>query len=360
MAEQIWNNPTTPATLAANMGSSDTFCFVTGAAGLYPYTGNFRIYVDTELMEVTGVSYGSCVGPMPLSLGPSVGAFQTGVPNGIAVFQIVRGTENTTAATHTSGANVLIMCSKAALSGLRYDVNQTGTFANRPTSGMQTGDHYKCTDIDYDFIYTGTVWQAYIGSIPVTVPPSAAGLFIINPASFSTSDNSHGTVYHQASGTSSGGYNVKGYYKPTATVPGTSAPYSNILGFRMWDTFDTGGQMYWGMFISNYSNIIFFGFGEDGPGYTVLSFNWTGGYSGFNPIANGSAASSLNQYKWLRFYDDGTNWNFYGSTNKQIWLTVYSGTRTNGYNWVGWGCCTQNSATSNQAMDVFDFSEGTS
>ena len=49
----------------------------------------------------------------------------------------------------------------------------SGAYASLPASGTNTGDTYRCTDSMYTFVWDGAAWDAYWGSFPVTVPPSA-------------------------------------------------------------------------------------------------------------------------------------------------------------------------------------------
>lgn len=81
-------------TLAANINSVSTALTVTSATK-FPTSGTFRIIVENEIMAVTAVS-GS-------------------------VFTVVRGSEGTTAASHTSGVSCALILTKSSIEALRVD-----------------------------------------------------------------------------------------------------------------------------------------------------------------------------------------------------------------------------------------------
>ena len=89
IAEQYVNNAI--STLSSSIISTDTTLTV-AAATAFPTVGNFHILVDNEIMRVTSVSG--------------------------TTFTITRGVEGTTAASHTSGVNVICIVSAEALQNL--------------------------------------------------------------------------------------------------------------------------------------------------------------------------------------------------------------------------------------------------
>lgn len=145
--EQYVNDPGT--TLNGAINSSVTSLVVASATG-YPTSGNFRILIDSELMEVTAVSG--------------------------TTWTVTRGAESSTAASHSNGAAVNAILSAAAIDAIRANVSQIGTYANLPTSGMKSGDQYHCSDAWYNFVFDGTNWIPFVrGQAPGQVyqPPTS-------------------------------------------------------------------------------------------------------------------------------------------------------------------------------------------
>lgn len=84
--EQYANNIS--GTLASAMTSSTLFMSLSSATG-FPTSGNFRVAIDSELIEVTNIAGVTC--------------------------NVLRGTEGTTAATHAMGATVYVVLTAAGL-----------------------------------------------------------------------------------------------------------------------------------------------------------------------------------------------------------------------------------------------------
>lgn len=116
------------------------------------------------------------------ALFPSAGNFTIAMNNPPAFFLLctsrtgdvltvsASGTEGTTATNQSSGTQITQVITAAALDGIRSDISGIGTFASLPATGMKAGDRYQTTDGPYSFIFDGTSWNAFFGSIPVTVP----------------------------------------------------------------------------------------------------------------------------------------------------------------------------------------------
>lgn len=77
----------------------------------------------------------------------------------------------TTDANAVSGDFVTITLCAAAEDQIRSDCSQLGPFSGLPTVA-KAGDRYKQTDGPYEWIYTGSVWQAFWNGYAVTLPPS--------------------------------------------------------------------------------------------------------------------------------------------------------------------------------------------
>lgn len=93
--EAFANNDIT--TLSANIGASDTVISVASVNNLAQLGGQFRLLIDSELLVVTGIDIGT------------------------NQFQVQRGQEGTTAASHSSGAQVVCILTAGALTKLKYD-----------------------------------------------------------------------------------------------------------------------------------------------------------------------------------------------------------------------------------------------
>lgn len=295
--EQIWNNPITPTTLASAISStSATSCSITSGT-YYPTTGNFRIQIDSELMEVTGVSG--------------------------TTFTIVRGTENTTAATHSSGATVNIVATQAALLGLRSDVNQIGTYANLPATGMQAGDKYKCTDSYYEFIYNGSSWIPFLPGLT----PGQAYL----PQSSGWSFTNQGSSPAAAVYTTQGGITLS----CAASSSNSDRAYMRTSISSPW-TVDAGMFLNSGFGSVQYpeAGIVMY---ESGTGkFLTLGYQGTTGdlYVGAGTALSSGASSNIlaitsmafggATWRWLQFSYASSAVTFRFSADGVNWIALYS------------------------------------
>jgi hypothetical protein len=96
--ETFGNNDIT--TLASAAGPSDTIISVATVSG-FPTDGQFRLLIDTELLLVTGYD---------------LGANQ---------FQVTRGAEGSTAASHSMGAQVVCILTRGSLLTLKANIEAT-------------------------------------------------------------------------------------------------------------------------------------------------------------------------------------------------------------------------------------------
>ena len=333
MAEQIWNNPTTPTTLSANITStSATSCTVNSATN-YPTTGNFRIQIDSELMEVTAVSG--------------------------TTFTIVRGTENTIAATHSSGATVNIVLTQAAILGLRSDLDQVGTYASLPTSGMNQGDRYQATDCPMHAIYNGAAWQWFHGDWQI-VPPatlswtartaqaaapfsSSGGMRVCLPTTSATANQTgqDGISYNTTTGPP---VSVTAFIKWGAT---SSANYQCSAGIYV---YGTGGPVV--LLVvepqTTYSEI---GIEKQSPLGTETTDYFRVSAAAINPNAGA----------WFKIRDDGTNLTYSMSPDGFNWIQLLQDSRTNyvvapaGFGW----CVVGDGSSYPSAFSLISFAQGT-
>lgn len=119
--ESFGNNDIT--TLAVAMGVPDTTITVAAVAG-FPTDGQFRLLIDNELLLVTG--YDSVANQ----------------------WQVTRGIENTTAATHSMGAQVVCILTKGSLVTLKQ--NTFGVFIYRDSEPNPTGNVFATFDGAYE------------------------------------------------------------------------------------------------------------------------------------------------------------------------------------------------------------------
>lgn len=156
------------STLSGSYTSGGGTLSVTSAAS-FPATGNFRVRVDDEIFKVTSVSG--------------------------TTFTVTGAQEGTSAANHSSGADITEVVTALAWDAIRSDQSQIGAYASLPsTSGQKSGNRYKCTDSPYEFIFDGAAWNAFIGGYPATLPGVASGWTNINGGSNFTKTDAQGAL----------------------------------------------------------------------------------------------------------------------------------------------------------------------
>lgn len=127
MAEQLANFGET--TIAEDLDDSETTVTVTDGS-VFPASGNFRVIVDDELMLVTARSTNDLT--------------------------VTRGAESTSAVTHSNGADIKMVLTKAGLDQYLTE-NSVYTATSFPTG--VTGLRVRRSDLDYlIFFYDGTRW----------------------------------------------------------------------------------------------------------------------------------------------------------------------------------------------------------
>jgi hypothetical protein len=151
-SEQYCNDPGT--TLSSPAASGDATIQVASSTG-YPSTGNFRIRIDNELMLVTSISG--------------------------TTWSVTRGIETTSAASHSNSANVNQVFTAGAMTTIRSNMSQYGTYVNVPSTSVAfQGDHYQTSDSVYRFLYDGSVFQPFLSSKALIIPPSAGSFTLAN------------------------------------------------------------------------------------------------------------------------------------------------------------------------------------
>ena len=123
--ETFGNNDVT--TLFSSMGTSDTTVSVVSITG-FPTDGQFRLLIDSELILVTGYD------------------------SGANQWQVVRGIEGTTAASHSEAAQVVCILTRGGLLQLKADAQANGgnVFVYREGEPDPTGNVYGTFDGAYN------------------------------------------------------------------------------------------------------------------------------------------------------------------------------------------------------------------
>lgn len=130
MSEQLRNNAET----TLDVGIDNSQLTLTVASGLlFPSSGTFRIRIEDEILTVTGVSG--------------------------TTWTVVRGSEGSVAASHSSGESVALLLTTSGLDAYRQNWLLSGTLASLPSPGL-AGRIYHPTDSLVMFIDDGSEWKA--------------------------------------------------------------------------------------------------------------------------------------------------------------------------------------------------------
>jgi hypothetical protein len=283
--EQLANNARSNLTTSiTNVASS----LAVNSATSFPTAGNFMIKVDSELMIVTS------------TVGTS--------------FNVTRGADGTTAASHSSGAEVTHVVSKKVLENLYAEAYQIGTVASRPTT-VRGGTIYYGTDLDVEWLYNGTnwdlIWPAYA---PYANRVDISSWTSLNLGTTTWTDN-NGVLSVTVPDVNS---QLKGYYKALPTAPytcntvvglGGSSSSSVEAGFMLYDS-GTGKLKT---------------LGSTAGGLVHAITNVTGVAGTYSALSSFQMAPF--QVIYLRFNDDNTNWNYSWSPDGSTWTQFYKETR---------------------------------
>lgn len=347
MAEELYvNDPGT--TLASAITSTSATSLSVASSSGYPPSGNFRILIDTELIQVTAVSG--------------------------TTWTIVRGIEGTTAATHSSGTAVNAIITAGAWDAIRSNQSSFGPFSGLPTTG-KAGDRYKQTDGPYEWISNGSTWQAFWNGYPVTLPPSsgwtAEGIASESGSSAGTSHYTNGFGYLIGNGLGSQSVGVNYMAAP-------STPYHITARLMMEPTGIISSKFYGiGASLSILGGT-FVGFRDSGGKYIGVSVIVEPGSPNayftvkfFNPdttisstllqLSNSISIGSLlsNKDFVYRIGNDGTNISFGVSISGQDVEDVYSEaitTHLSNANNVCWGALKDGGSA---ALCLYDWTIGT-
>jgi hypothetical protein len=286
MTEQFTNNAIT--TLNGGIGSGDTF-LVVASATLFPASPQFRIIIDSEIMLVTSVSG--------------------------TTFFVTRGTENTTAAAHLSGASVEHILTAAAVKQAQADVVGVGTFANRPAAGLPTGSLYYTTDGPTPFAYDGSNWRPVIMGTLGTAPPAASSWTQVNQAGRTTAfvDYKGGIRLSATNGTT--GVDIRLAYKAAPSAHWQMTAHILPANPNTVTVFGTGFRN------SSTGTLVTIGLVTANPSI-IQKHKLTANNTGSSPTITQNSVSTpfpsplitlLSYGYWLRIKNDGTNIFFYYS-----------------------------------------------
>ena len=280
------------STLAAGYTAGGTSLAVASAAGL-PTSGLlFYLKVDDEYFLVT-----AWAGTTLTTVGARAGSSPSNHASGAAI----------------TGCWIL----PEVLDGIRADISAVGPLANLPTSGMKQGDRYKCSDSQYEFVYTGSLWQAFFSGFPVSLPPLASSLSWVNQGA-AVANNTLGGLYIQAP--IGGGDNQRMLVQ---SLP--SPPWSVVAGISP-PTFQEN-YIRCGLVLRDSGSGREFIFCFSPGGLAVYQYNSFSSYAGC-PLN----CPALTQKLFFKIRDDGANFVFSLSPDGVNWIQLWSVGRTS---WLG-------------------------
>jgi len=279
------------------------------------------------LNSVTNLPSGACdfYGIVQAEAGNTEEVFHvTNVNAGTKTLTVTGAQDHTSASNHSSGAVFLAgIITSEVLSGFSTGGSGSisyGTRASRPSAATAGANSmYQCTDGPYTYISTGSVWQAFIGGVPVT-EPLLGDFSQVNVSNFNI-DDSRGGIYMSTAGAFGTPVNDTGFLVQTPP----SAPYTIDIGIWL-TTLQTNGFNGGGIFLRASGSGKWIGFYK-------LAVNSTNEYiqefNKWNSPTSFSAAYVTTRVEttqtgvpmnYLRYQDDGTNRVLYLSTNPFNWI----------------------------------------
>lgn len=187
-------------TLNGAINNSTTSLTLTSATD-FP-SAPFRILIDSEIIYVGARSGTSCT-------------------------SCTRGAEGTTAASHSDLATLTHIFTAGAIGAIKSDLIQSGTYANLPASGTDTGETYFFTNSFYSFArWNGSSWDHFYNGQKVT-PPVDGDYSWVNQGSATTDTTYGGVVLY---GPSSGSVNIRARVKTAPSAPYTIRAIFKLIG----------------------------------------------------------------------------------------------------------------------------------
>lgn len=283
------------STLNASIDATQTSLVVVSATP-FPTINNFRIVINNEIMKVTAVAG--------------------------TTFTVVRAQEGTTGNTHASGANVDYELTNGALAAIRAEMYSVGTYANRPSSA-RTGAIYAATDGFAMSRYSGSAWEEWGPTYPITPP--------------STTWDQQWSWYQQGSATITRD-GASWIMKLPAETSGLvrmlvktkpSVPYTIEFGLRMliWPSDYSG----WGLIFKNAANAhthfgaTYHSANGDATHLMVDKYDNAGAYDlTYVAIGSSQRMSALNWPYFFRITEDATYRISQFSQDGVFWYTYHS------------------------------------
>jgi hypothetical protein len=299
MAELFKNLAST--TLAEDIDDSATEFDVASAMGFSG--GDFRIFVESEIMKVTGVSG--------------------------TTLTVSRHEEGTSAASHSNGTDVKHILTVGALNARdQYDLAAYDAYASRPAAGTP-GRIFLPTDGLFLERDNGSIWEKFGPIWPMTPPAAADFSTWVNQGSAAISDNK-GAIWLQ-SGAATSTQNLRCCMK---AYPG--AAFSVDMAF-MCNTIGYSGSPACGLCIRDSvgGKIVTFSAGGSNSALEVLGNNYNSATS-YSGVVTGWPSNRHcydSPLTFLRYYDDlsanrvisfshdGINWTQMVSISRTDWLT---------------------------------------
>lgn len=194
-----------------------------------------------------------------------------------------------------------------------------GAIASLPVSGTNVGDTYRCTDSLYEFVWTGSIWQAYIYGIPVTVPPLTGWTWSNSGTSSVDVTNGYPYVVFAAAGSDI----ERAYMRPFPT--GT---FTLEMGIQtQFVTSSAGRQEAASLMIYDGTKLIEFGlFAYSGQAVSSRwrTLKWTNPNSALSIYTDWVVSETLaymsSNIMFLKVVVDATNFTWYMSLDKFHWV----------------------------------------
>ena len=286
MAIENYTNDYSVAVSGSGINGSSTSLTVNSPA---PIDGGFRILCQGELMFVSSGGTGTS-------------------------WTVIRGIEGTAAVGHTAGTAMHIVLTSTAIDNLRTQWSGIGTYANLPSSGMKSGDRYKCTDSKLEMIYNGSSWNTFVMGNLVALPNDSAMSWVNQGTA--TSDSTSGRCFLTTP-------NVGGDNLRCRVLSLPSTPYTLEIGFMplMFPVaYATCGMI---LRDSSGGKIRSIGVQYQGSG-TINLYNWNSATSSAGNVLSSNTSPEGSDLFFFKLYDDGTTRSTYWSNDGQDWIQIHS------------------------------------
>ncbi len=319
IVEQLANNPIT--TLNGAINDSVTSLTVASAA-LFPTTGTFTILIDDELMLVTAVSG--------------------------TTFTVTRGSESTTAASHSNGADVTGILTKRSLEQFRSDLIISDSLASRPSTPTP-GTLFLPTEGMYVERYSGSSWQSYGPVHRLTKPVSGDFTWVNQGSTTLNSTNGALNLVLPATGVANASMLVKTapslpYYVDFCVLGHVRHSQTYHYGF-VWRESSTG----------KYVSAGYRWQGTNCVHVTQYPANYVTGTSYLTDAEHYYPACGI---KFFRVVEDTSNRYFYVSYDAIHWTLLNSHSRTNHITANQIGMVIGTAGTTNIASSMIHWKEG--